>query len=61
MPYLNKHDRGRGPWVSRDTKAPVRFYTPDKLGPRCPICRTPVPLALWNAGETTHPCCDPQT
>lgn len=61
MPGLSKHQRGGGSWVSPDARPQVRYYTPDKLGPRCRVCGTLLPLALADAGDTTHPMCDPLT
>lgn len=36
-----------------------RYYTPDKLGPLCRVCRKPMPRVLRAAGDLTHPTCDP--
>ena len=37
----------------------VRYYTPDRLGPRCPRCLAKVPIRLANTGQLYHPLCDP--
>lgn len=36
----------------------TRYYTREAMGSACPVCKLRVPLALTNAGITTHPMCE---
>lgn len=45
-----------GGWADPDANA-GRYYTPDRLGAMCPVCRNRMPAAL--ADEHNHPCCGP--
>lgn len=35
-----------------------RYYTLDRRGAPCAVCRTPLDGRLSDLGEATHPCCD---
>lgn len=36
-----------------------RFYTRDRLGRPCPMCKLRMPVALLEAGILVHPTCGP--
>lgn len=37
----------------------ARYFTRERLGAPCRACGLAMPKALLDAGDTTHPCCDP--
>lgn len=56
MPQTREFDAKKAERLNRDR----RHFTPDLLGPPCPVCKTPIVTPLIDAGVGVHPCCQPE-